>query len=180
MRHHADHCANCALALDDLLAVRQSLQVLRTIPAASHSDDPWFATRVMQLIASNQRAAEFGNSTWRAVPRVASRMAGVAAVFLLLASAVTINGFVSWGFSSIVIQLLRTMGTGEARAIQLGSLLGVLQVTARALDYVGGARWDGLTSGMIAAGLPSNGFSANASTCHSLSFICVIPKSRLL
>lgn len=78
-------------------------------------------------------------------------MAPGQAVFLLLASAVTINGFVSWGFSSIVIQLLRTMGTGEARAIQLGSLLGVLQVTARALDYVGGARWDGLTSGLIAA-----------------------------
>jgi hypothetical protein len=72
-------------------------------------------------------------------------------VFLLLASAVTINGFVSWGFSSIVIQLLRTMGTGDARAIQLGSLLGVMQVSARALDYVGGARWDGLTTGLIAA-----------------------------
>ncbi len=72
-------------------------------------------------------------------------------VFLLLASAVTINGFVSWGFSSIVIQLLRTMGTGDARAIQLGSLLGVMQVSARALDYIGGARWDGLTTGLIAA-----------------------------
>jgi predicted MFS family arabinose efflux permease len=72
-------------------------------------------------------------------------------VFLLLASAVTINGFVSWGFSSIVIQLLRTMGTGDARAIQLGSLLGVMQVSARALDYLGGARWDGLTTGLIAA-----------------------------
>ena len=72
-------------------------------------------------------------------------------VFLLLASAVTINGFVSWGFSSIVIQLLKTMGMGDARAIQLGSMLGVMQVTARALDYVGGARWDGLTSGLIAA-----------------------------
>lgn len=72
-------------------------------------------------------------------------------VFLLLASAVTINGFVSWGFSSIVIQLLRTMGTADARAIQLGSLLGVMQVSARALDYVGGARWDGLTTGLIAA-----------------------------
>ena len=72
-------------------------------------------------------------------------------VFLLLASAVTINGFVSWGFSSIVIQLLRTMGTGDSRAIQLGSLLGVMQVSARALDYLGGARWDGLTTGLIAA-----------------------------
>jgi len=43
------------------------------------------------------------------------------------------------------------MGTADARAIQLGSLLGVMQVSARALDYVGGARWDGLTTGMIAA-----------------------------
>ena len=72
-------------------------------------------------------------------------------VFLLLASAVTINGFVSWGFSSIVIQLLKTMGTGDARAIQLGSMLGVMQVTRGALDYVGGTRRDGLTSGLIAA-----------------------------
>jgi predicted MFS family arabinose efflux permease len=71
--------------------------------------------------------------------------------FLLLASAVTIHGFVSWGFSSIVIQLLRSMGTPDTRAVQLGSLLGVMQVSARVLDYVGGARWDGLTTGLIAA-----------------------------
>jgi predicted MFS family arabinose efflux permease len=72
-------------------------------------------------------------------------------VFLLLASAVTIHGFVSWGFSSIVIQLLRNMGTPDARAVQLGSLLGVMQVCARGLDFVGGRRWDGLTTGLIAA-----------------------------
>lgn len=81
---------------------------------------------------------------------VAPAAAAGRVVFLLLASAATINGFVSWGISSIVIQMLRTMGTGEARAIQLGSLLGVMQVSARALDYLGGARWDGLTTGLIA------------------------------
>jgi len=72
-------------------------------------------------------------------------------VFPLLVSALTINGFVSWGFSSITIQLLRNMGTPDARAVQLGSLLGVMQVSARVLDYVGGSRWDGLTTGLIAA-----------------------------
>src|SRR5262249_23261948 len=71
--------------------------------------------------------------------------------FVLLASAVTIHGFVSWGFSSIVIQLLRNMGTPDARAVQLGSLLGIMQVCARGLDFVGGKRWDGLTTGLIAA-----------------------------
>jgi hypothetical protein len=85
LRSHAEHCANCSLALDDLLAVCHSLQPLRTHPAPGDSNDPWFATRVMQVIASKERAAELGNPTWRAVPRVASRMAGAAAVFLLLA-----------------------------------------------------------------------------------------------
>ena len=73
------------------------------------------------------------------------------AVFPLLVSAVTINGFVSWGFSAIIIQLLRTMGMDYAHAIQVGSLLGVLQVSARAIDFLGGGRWDGLTTGLIAA-----------------------------
>jgi len=106
-----------------------------------------FPLYVFGLPARHTLAAERPASARAA--RVA--MAPGKIVFLLLASAVTINGFVSWGFSSIVIQLLRTMGTADARAIQLGSLLGVMQVSARALDYVGGARWDGLTTGMIAA-----------------------------
>jgi hypothetical protein len=85
LRVHAEHCANCNRALDDLLAVRHLLQPLRTHPTPGDSNDPWFATRVMQIVASKQSASEFGNPTWRAVPRVASRLAGVAAVFLLLA-----------------------------------------------------------------------------------------------
>jgi predicted MFS family arabinose efflux permease len=94
-------------------------------------------------LLENERAASTRAS--------AHAMAPGKIVFPLLASALTINGFVSWGFSSIAIQLLRNMGTPDARAVQLGSLLGVMQVSARVLDYVGGARWDGLTTGLIAA-----------------------------
>jgi hypothetical protein len=82
MREHADHCENCSQALDDLLAVRRSLQLLRPLETPT---DPWFAPRVMHLISARERAAESGNPTWRAVPRVASRLAGAAVVVLLLA-----------------------------------------------------------------------------------------------
>jgi len=105
-----------------------------------------FPLYVFGLPARHVLAGDRAAPTTAAAPAVAAGRV----VFLLLASAATINGFVSWGISSIVIQMLRTMGTGEARAIQLGSLLGVMQVSARALDYVGGARWDGLTTGLIA------------------------------
>jgi predicted MFS family arabinose efflux permease len=94
-------------------------------------------------LLENERAVSSRASTTAMVPGKI--------VFPLLASALTINGFVSWGFSSIAIQLLRNMGTPDARAVQLGSLIGVMQVSARVLDYVGGARWDGLTTGLIAA-----------------------------
>jgi len=82
MREHAERCANCALALDDLLAVRESFQSLRSSETPA---DSWFPQRVMARIAAAQLEMESGNATWKAVPRLASRLAGVAALVLLLA-----------------------------------------------------------------------------------------------
>lgn len=70
--------------------------------------------------------------------------------FLLLVGAITLHGFISWGVGSIIIQLLRSMGVDDVWALRIGSLLGVIQVGARALDYFG-ARWSGLATGLVAA-----------------------------
>jgi predicted MFS family arabinose efflux permease len=70
--------------------------------------------------------------------------------FVLLAIAIALTAFISWGVGSIVIQLLKTMGVADAWALRIGSLLGVIQVSARALDFFG-ARWSGLVTGIIAA-----------------------------
>lgn len=70
--------------------------------------------------------------------------------FALLVGAITLHSFISWGVGSIIIQLLKTMGIGDAWALRIGSLLGVIQVSARALDYFG-ARGSGLTTGLVAA-----------------------------
>jgi predicted MFS family arabinose efflux permease len=75
--------------------------------------------------------------------------------YVLLITAVCLCAFVTWGFVSIVIQLLKSLGVDEAMAIRIGALLGVVQMLARVLDFVGGARWDGLTTGLASAfGVP--------------------------
>jgi predicted MFS family arabinose efflux permease len=77
--------------------------------------------------------------------------------FALLVAAITLQGFISWGVGSIIIQLLKTMGVADAWALRIGSLLGVIQVSARALDYFG-ARWSGLATGLAAAIVMPIGF----------------------
>jgi len=75
--------------------------------------------------------------------------------YILLMAAICLCAFVTWGFVSIVIQLLKSLGVDEAMAIRIGALLGVVQMLARVLDFVGGARWDGLTTGLASAfGIP--------------------------
>lgn len=70
-------------------------------------------------------------------------------------AAICLCAFVTWGFVSIVIQLLKSLGVDEAMAIRIGALLGVVQMLARVLDFAGGARWDGLTTGLASAfGIP--------------------------
>jgi hypothetical protein len=70
--------------------------------------------------------------------------------FVLLTCVIMLNGFVSWGISAIIIQLLKSMGVDDFWALWIGSLLGVLQAFARVLDFFGGARWDGLATGLVA------------------------------
>jgi MFS family permease len=79
--------------------------------------------------------------------------------FVLLVAAITVHGFVGWGMGAIIIQLLKSMGVADDWALRVGSLLGVIQVSARALDYVGGGRWSGLATGLAAAIVIPIGFT---------------------
>ncbi|MBB4007396.1 MFS transporter [Allorhizobium taibaishanense] len=71
-------------------------------------------------------------------------------IFLLIVAAIALNAFVTFGFSAVLIQLLQVQGLSFAEAVTLGSMLGVIQVGARAVDFLGGGRWDGLTTGLFA------------------------------
>lgn len=70
--------------------------------------------------------------------------------FGLVVAAITMNAFVNFGISAILIELLRAEGMAASQALAFGSMLGVIQVSARGLDFLGGARWDGITTGIVA------------------------------
>ena len=70
--------------------------------------------------------------------------------FYLISTAIALNAFVTFGFSAILIELLLAQGLSSPQAVAFGSALGVIQVSARGLDLIGGGRWDGITTGLVA------------------------------
>jgi len=70
--------------------------------------------------------------------------------FYLILAALALNAFVAFGFSAVLIELLKVEGLSPAHAVTFGSMLGVIQVSARGLDFLGGGRWDGITTGLFA------------------------------
>lgn len=71
-------------------------------------------------------------------------------IFPRVAGAIALNAFVTYGFSAIFIDLLKSVGLGAPQAIACGALLGVLQVATRGLDLLVAGRWDGLRTGTLA------------------------------
>jgi MFS family permease len=73
----------------------------------------------------------------------------------LIIAATSLNAFIAFGLGAVLIELLKSKGLAPAEAIALGSSLGVVQVSARGIDFLGGGRWDGVTTGLFAgAALP--------------------------
>ena len=70
--------------------------------------------------------------------------------FWLVVIAIALNAFVTFGFSAILIELFKAEGLPPTEAVVFGSALGVIQVGARGIDFLGGGKWDGLATGLIA------------------------------
>jgi MFS family permease len=71
----------------------------------------------------------------------------------LIVAAVALNGFVTWGFQLVVIDLFRSYAVPDYLAVGFGSAIGFIQLSARLFDFLGGNRWDGLTTGFVAAAI---------------------------
>jgi MFS family permease len=70
--------------------------------------------------------------------------------FYLIAATISLNAFVTFGFSAVLVELLKAEGLSSTDAVAFGSFLGVIQVSARAVDFLGGGRWDGIATGLFA------------------------------
>jgi hypothetical protein len=82
-RAHATACDDCRKALEELLATRLLLSAL---PPQGHVPRPWFASRVMSVIAARGSESSRLATAWTVVPKLASRLAWASAVAILVAS----------------------------------------------------------------------------------------------
>lgn len=69
----------------------------------------------------------------------------------LITAAIALNGFITWGFQLVVIDLFRSFDVADYLAVGFGSAIGVVQMSARLFDFLGGNRWSGLATGLVAA-----------------------------
>jgi predicted MFS family arabinose efflux permease len=102
---------------------------------------PLYALATRRKIAADGAGEPVKSPPPPAIPR---------STFALVVAAITLNAFVNFGISAILIELLRAEGLAPAQALLFGSMLGVIQVSARGLDLLGGGRWDGITTGLVA------------------------------
>lgn len=78
-------------------------------------------------------------------------------VFGMIAGAIALNGFATFGITAVTVQMFITIGYDQRAAIALGSIVSIVQVGARAVDLVGSRllrrTGDGLATAAIASAL---------------------------
>jgi hypothetical protein len=81
-RGHAEVCAECCEAVEDLTETRRALLPMR---AAVAGPGPWFTARVMAAIRAREREMEErSNGVWLGVRRLAPRMVALCTVLLVV------------------------------------------------------------------------------------------------
>lgn len=83
--------------------------------------------------------------------------------FYLIVAAIALNAFITFGFSSILIELLKAEGLSPSQALAFGSALGVVQIFARGVNIVADKRFDSVTMGVASSAL----------LCVSLLILCL-------
>ena len=73
--------------------------------------------------------------------------------FYLVVAAIVFNAFITYGFSSVLIELLKGEGLSASQALAFGSTLGIIQIAARGVNLIGKTEWDGVTIGAGASGM---------------------------
>ena len=80
-RQHVGDCTDCRMFADELLEVRGMFGHEQT----GAQPGPYFLSRVMAAISEREAELEGSTQTWAAVPRLASRLAVLASLTLLIA-----------------------------------------------------------------------------------------------
>jgi len=84
LQAHVTTCSDCRMAAENILAARALLAML---PSYATTAGPWFAPRVMAVIAARKADLSRAADTWTFLPKLAARLTWASSIALLLASA---------------------------------------------------------------------------------------------
>ncbi|NNU48861.1 MFS transporter [Rhizobium sp. WYCCWR 11279] len=87
--------------------------------------------------------------------------------FVLIVAAIVFNAFITYGFSSVLIELLKGEGLSPSQALAFGSALGIIQIVARGVNLIGDNKWDGVAIGI----------GSSAMLCMSLMILLAVQGS---
>ena len=90
-RKHLETCSDCHNAVQELVATKEIFQGAHSF---GREERPWFAARVMAVIASRERELAERVSAWTEFPRFASRLTWIAAILLLVGT--------TWFYESVL------------------------------------------------------------------------------
>jgi hypothetical protein len=106
-RGHAEVCAECGAAVEDLAETRKALLPMST-PVAQAG--PWFAARVMAAIrAKENEQEERSNGVWLGVRRLAPRLVALCTLVLVLGT--------TWAVELRRAELARPPELGTAESV---------------------------------------------------------------
>ena|SRR5579864_642504 len=83
LQEHVPGCASCRAAAENILETRA---LLTELPSNAAMAGPWFAPRVMAVIAARKAELSRAADTWTFLPKLAVRLTWASVVALLLAS----------------------------------------------------------------------------------------------
>ena len=86
---HVASCRDCKAAVEELFASRALLSAIPRQPEAAR---PWFTARVMAAITERESQMERSLETWTVLPKLASRLAWVCAIAIVLTSSWLVGG----------------------------------------------------------------------------------------
>jgi len=106
-RGHAEACAECSGAVEELAETRRALLPMS---APVGEPGPWFTTRVMAAIrAKESELEERSNGVWLGVRRLAPRLVALCAVVLVVGT--------TWAYEVRREDLARRPGLGTAESV---------------------------------------------------------------
>ena len=133
-----------------------------------------FVCLPLHVAAARDGAQKAAKDTADAAPKAARAPGRESAAFLWLAVGVSLIGFVTWGFAIVIVEFLRARGLTLEASVALASLIGIVQVAARLVEFLGAPKMPAVRKAVLATAMLAVSFMIAMTGGTSAALIFVV------